>query len=46
MPKLFAAFLLLILAPAAAFAQALADRVPADAVLYVGWRGSADMGPG
>ena len=46
MPKLVAAFLLLILTPAAAFAQALADRVPADAVLYVGWRGSSDMGPG
>src|ERR1700761_1991965 len=46
MSKLFAALLLLTLSPAAAFAQALADRVPADALIYVGWRGSADMGPG
>ena len=27
-------------------AQMLIEQVPDDAVLYVGWRGSADMGPG
>lgn len=27
------------------FAQAMADRVPADAMIYVGWNGSRDMGP-
>jgi prepilin-type processing-associated H-X9-DG protein len=40
------AILLLLLSPAAAFAQALADRVPADAIIYAGWRGAADLGPG
>jgi prepilin-type processing-associated H-X9-DG protein len=27
-----------------AWAQPLADRIPADAVVYVGWRGSQDLG--
>lgn len=27
-------------------AQPLADRVPADAMVYVGWRGTNDLGPG
>ena len=27
-------------------AQPLADRVPADALVYVGWRGIESMGPG
>ena len=31
---------------AAAPAQPLADRVPADAVVYVGWRGAEALGPG
>src|ERR671913_872745 len=26
-------------------AQPLADRIPADAVIYVGWRGSSNLGP-
>jgi prepilin-type processing-associated H-X9-DG protein len=30
----------------AASAQTLADRVPADAVAYVGWRGTEALGPG
>jgi prepilin-type processing-associated H-X9-DG protein len=34
-----------ILAPLIAAAQPLADHVPADAMIYVGWRGSADLGP-
>src|SRR5438445_1543211 len=36
----------LILFPAAlASAQPLADRVPADALVYVGWSGSQNLGP-
>src|SRR4051812_18233810 len=30
--------------PALAFAQPLVDRVPADAVVYIGWRGSDSVG--
>src|SRR5438552_3037967 len=26
-------------------AQPLADRVPADAIVYIGWRGTQDLGP-
>ncbi|HEX8341069.1 MAG TPA: hypothetical protein VF624_09190, partial [Tepidisphaeraceae bacterium] len=29
-----------------AIAQPLADRVPGDAVVYFGWRGTRDPGPG
>lgn len=36
--------LLFVSLPAAA--QPLADRVPADAVVYVGWAGAESMGPG
>ena len=36
--------LLVVSVPAAA--QPLADRVPADAVVYVGWAGAESMGPG
>ena len=32
--------------PTVAFGQALADRVPADAIIYVGWRGENSLGPG
>lgn len=32
--------------PSALFAQALADRVPADALLYVGWKGADTPGTG
>src|SRR5205807_4156313 len=39
------AFVILI-APVLASAQALVDRIPEDAMLYIGWRGSADLGPG
>lgn len=44
----FAVVLAVLVAPVIALAQArpLADRVPADAMIYVGWRGSADPGPG
>src|SRR6266516_4147568 len=36
----------LIVFPAAvASAQPLADRVPADALVYVGWSGSQNLGP-
>ena len=33
-----------LLAPST-FAQPLADRVPDDAIVYVGWKGSANLGP-
>lgn len=36
----------ILLAPAAVQAQALADKVPADAIVYAGWRGVDDLGPG
>ena len=36
----------LLLAPAFARGQALADRVPGDAMIYLGWRGADDLGPG
>lgn len=34
-----------LLLPAAASAQPLADRIPQDALLYVGWRGADHLGP-
>ena len=40
-----AASLVLIIA-CAATAQPLADRIPQDAVVYIGWSGSESMGPG
>ena len=36
----------LLLSSAVSFGQALADHVPGDAIVYVGWRGVADLGPG
>ncbi|MFI5381899.1 MAG: DUF3352 domain-containing protein [Tepidisphaerales bacterium] len=41
---LFAVLIALIL-PCAALAQPLADRVPADAIVYIGWQGSQAMPP-
>lgn len=38
------AFLALLLLPVSLFAQTLAERVPADAALYVGWKGSDSLG--
>ena len=38
--------LAVIFAPLLAAGQPLADRVPADAMVYVGWRGSVEPGPG
>lgn len=35
----------LSLAPAATFAQPLADRLPADTIVYLGWRGADSLGP-
>ena len=46
---LFASMLLsisMVLTSPPAHAQALADRIPQDAVAYVGWSGSESMGPG
>jgi prepilin-type processing-associated H-X9-DG protein len=38
--------LIAALLPSSVFAQALADRVPGDAVFYVGWKGTDDLGAG
>ncbi len=35
-----------LITPAASFGQALADRVPGDAEIYVGWIGTDSIGPG
>ena len=37
--------LIAALLPSDLFAQALAERVPADAVVYFGWKGADDLGP-
>ncbi len=43
---LLAAFIYMAaLLPATCFAQAMADHVPDDAMLYFGWRGTNDLGP-
>jgi len=34
---------LILIAPLAAFAQPLSDRVPAEALIYIGWQGSESM---
>ena len=36
----------ILLTPGIVFAQPLIDHVPADAMAYIGWRGSDDLGPG
>src|SRR3954468_22315833 len=40
-------FIAIVLAARAtpAFAQTLADRVPDDAIVYIGWRGAVGPGP-
>jgi hypothetical protein len=43
--RIVTTFLILTTLPAALFAQPLADRVPKDVLIYVGWAGSAGMGP-
>ena len=40
----FAACLIALLLPSSLFAQTLADRVPADAAVYIGWKGTDDLG--
>lgn len=42
----FIALVCVISMPLVCRAQALADRVPSDAILYVGWRGALDPGAG
>src|SRR5580700_406539 len=42
----FTIILMLLLAPAAGLGQTLADRVPSDAQIYIGWKGSDDLGGG
>ena len=38
-------YAVVLLCPVVALAQPMADRVPADALIYVGWRGAEAMGP-
>ncbi len=40
------ALVALVAWPSVSFGQALADRVPSDAIIYVGWRGADSLGPG
>lgn len=40
-----AAFLVVVFGCTVVWGQALADRVPPDALIYVGWRGVDDLGP-
>ena len=42
----FAFCLIALFLPSSLFAQALADRVPADATAYFGWKGTDDPGAG
>src|SRR5690348_10274468 len=35
----------ILLAPVVAVGQALSDRVPSDAMLYLAWQGSDELGP-
>ena len=46
--RLFSTLVLLVavIAPSIDFAQPLADKLPDDAVIYYGWRGTDDLGPG
>ncbi|MDB5329816.1 MAG: hypothetical protein JWP03_967 [Phycisphaerales bacterium] len=39
------ALLVLLASPVFALGQALSDRVPADAIVYLGWTGSESLGP-
>ncbi len=45
-PYRLSLLLAIVFAPLLASAQPLADKVPADTLLYVGWRGADAMGPG
>jgi prepilin-type processing-associated H-X9-DG protein len=44
--RLIALFLIAASLTFPAFAQPLADRLPADTLLYIGWRGADSLGPG
>lgn len=46
MARLTSMFVALLLVAGSAVGQPLADRVPADALIYFGWGGSETMGPG
>ena len=46
MRKAFFSLIAMLILPSLVQAQPLADRMPGDAVLYVGWRGADSMGPG
>jgi len=45
MLKRFTTLAVILLAPVLARGQALSDRVPSDAMLYVAWQGSDELGP-
>jgi Protein of unknown function (DUF3352) len=40
-----AALLVIVASPVLALGQALGDRIPAGAIIYVGWNGSESLGP-
>src|SRR5687768_7826898 len=42
--RLVAACIALSLLPIVALAQPLSDRVPADAIIYIGWNGAQNLG--
>lgn len=44
--RISVALLVVAFAPIACFAQALSDKVPGDAIIYIGWRGASNPGPG
>jgi len=46
MRVLFTSILVVLFAPIACLGQALADRLPGDAQIYVGWSGTDSLGPG
>lgn len=46
MSNRFSFLVAVLIAPLMAAAQPLAEHVPADAMIYIGWRGAADLGPG
>ncbi|MGD0389255.1 MAG: DUF3352 domain-containing protein [Tepidisphaeraceae bacterium] len=46
MRVLFTSILVVLFAPMVCLGQALADRLPGDAQIYIGWSGADSLGPG
>jgi hypothetical protein len=44
--KLLTLLITILILPITTLAQELADRIPADAQIYVGWKGGNDLGSG